>query len=228
MRLLKRLPYALLALALLLAVFNVAAASRAPLHAPRSTHLVFYLGPEDAVAKALALSDELTRTTDPAQAAVIVVNSIRPASEVAAQIRLRVEAGQMGLVLLMGPELDAAALAELGLAVSNVGRADDPRSLQPQERRVTDSPQAENEKPGFSLLSEIAWNSAPQVRERSVVTGAGIEPLVTLEGSGELFLGVVRNQVSASLSWPTGQGNLVSLPPWTTPPIATTPKCSIG
>lgn len=55
------------------------------------------------------MSDELKRTADVAQAAVIVINGVRPTPEVATQIRERVEAGQAGL-LLMGPELDATAL----------------------------------------------------------------------------------------------------------------------
>jgi O-antigen/teichoic acid export membrane protein len=141
------------------------------------------------VAQALALSDELAspggdlrRTPDVGQADVIVVNGVRPAPEVAAQIRARVEAGQAGLLLLMGPELDAGALAELGLAAMEVRRADDARSLQPAAPTAGVT---------ASLLNEIAWNSAPQVRARSVVSGGNIEPLVTLEGSGEVFLGYV-------------------------------------
>ena len=135
---------------------------------------VYYAGPPGAVLTALSLTDNFEIVDDPALAQVFVLNGTIPDAPL---IGSRLVEGA-GLVLLLGPELDAAGVqALLGFPVRLQARSD-PLSL------------IDNDQVSDPLLTEIVWNSAPQVRERYAVeaSNAGLRPLVRGFETGELIL----------------------------------------
>jgi O-antigen/teichoic acid export membrane protein len=124
---------------------------------------VYYAGPEGRVKTALGLAETFTLVTDPAAADVFVLNGTLPQPET---IAARVQAGA-GLVLIAGPDLPAAALPTLlGTPVTA-----EPRD---EELSLTAAPAGTD-----PLTTDIIWNSAPQVRERSLITPlpAGWQPV---------------------------------------------------
>ena len=133
---------------------------------------VYYAGPDDSVRTALMLAG-VRIVTDPADARVLVLNDAAPNP---AALARRVRAGA-GLLLILGPHISAAAAGTLlGQAVT-LTPASDPLSLDRAPGAVD------------PLVSEILWNSTPQVRERSVITGIALEPLVAGFGTDEVALG---------------------------------------
>jgi len=145
---------ALLALAVLLACTSPALAA--------NTLRVYYAGPEGGVRTALGLAADPSPgsgppfeiVTDPAQADVFVLNGIAPdLAGIAARVR-----ESAGLVLILGPELTADEVGTLlGVQVA-LELHDEPLSLTAAQH--VDDP----------LVTEIVWTSAPQVRERFVLT----------------------------------------------------------
>lgn len=133
---------------------------------------VYYAGAEEGVRTALALAG-FRIVTDPAVARVLVLNGVAP-DPLALADRVRDGAG---LVLILGPDLrvdDVAALLGRPVALT---LASEPLSL--DRAPGVDDP----------LISEILWNSAPQVRERSVITGVGFAPLAVGFRTDEVVLG---------------------------------------
>jgi len=165
----------LLTLVVLLAVLLAGCApATAPQNGPPLA--VYYAGPEDGVQQALALAGREAGwqvVADAAQAEVLVLNGRVPD---APALAARVQAGA-GLVLFLGPEIDAAQASAL------LGQ---PVTLAPQSAplSLTDAPGVQD-----ALLREIVWNSAPQVRERVLLEGSGLEPLVVGFEDGSLVLG---------------------------------------
>jgi len=184
---------AALAVALVLVGWNWGASlSSSPSNAPLP---VLYHGPNGAVRQALdvAVGAGQVRLVDSlADAGVVVVCDAALSPEEAEAIgravhgTLRVGDESKGLVVFLGPHLQPPTLNALlqRPAVITVEPRDDARALVPA------SPPAD---PADAvLLDEIAWNSAPQVRERSRVTGiAGLNPLVATVGDDEVVLGAV-------------------------------------
>jgi len=136
---------------------------------------VYYAGPAGAVQQALTLAcSELV--DDLAQAQAIVLNGVIPEGEALAA-RLREGAG---LVLILGPNLTATEVGRLlGVAVG-LERRDTPLSLTAAK--------------GLShpLLTEVAWSSAPQVRERFALASpaSALLPLVLGFEDQSLVLGM--------------------------------------
>lgn len=165
----------LLAVAILLAALS--ASGCAPAAPPAAPPLqVYYAGPEGGVREALDLAVReagLQWAAGPAQADVLVLNGTIPdAAALAEQVR-----SGAGLVLCLGPDLDAAQASTL------LGR---PVRLEPQSTplSLTDAPGAHD-----ALLRQIVWNSAPQVRERISLPESGLTPLVAGFEDGALVLG---------------------------------------
>lgn len=166
-------------LCLLLALL-VFFAIAAPVSADDSLR-VYYAGDEASAVRAALRLANFVLVADPSQADVLVLNNAIPDPDVvAAQLE-----GGGGLILFLGPDITSAAVeAAIGIPVTLTRRAD-PISLTGIE---LDDP----------LTTAIAWNSAPQVRERfEVVTprparGAGplssVQPLVTAYEDGEWLL----------------------------------------
>jgi len=147
---------------------------------------VYYAGPDGGVRTALELAADPAVNLDqpfalvsgPTQADVLVLNGVIP-DAVAARRRLDEGAG---LVLILGPELAAGDVeALLGVQVSLDARD---QALSLARARQPDDP----------LLSEIQWTSAPQVRERYLLTGDGValQPLVIGFDDHSLVLGAIE------------------------------------
>ncbi len=140
---------------------------------------VFYAGPEGSVKTALQLA-HFTLVTDAAQADVFVLNGEIPD---AALIRSRL-AGGAGLVLILGPRLTQDQVtALLGL----------PLVLSPH----TDAVSLATVNVRDPLISAIAWNGAPQLRERFEVQTpvSSVQPLVTAYEDGAWVLWQARPKV---------------------------------
>ncbi len=167
-----------------IALLSPAPATAAP---PRPEVAVYYAGPDGGVRTALTLAG-FRMVTDPAAAAVLVLNGAIPdPAALSGQVR-----GGAGLVLILGPDVSAAeastlletpvtlAPAAAALSLDRAGGANDP------------------------LVSEILWNSAPQVRERRALTGAALAPLAAGFGADELILGRMKvGQGTAFVLTPT-------------------------
>lgn len=118
---------------------------------------VYYAGPASGVLKALHLAPDFRLVDSPAQADVLVLNGL-----ISPEASERYRQGA-GLVLVLGPALNQAALASL------LG--------EPVVLTLADQAASLSAAPGSAhgLLKDIVWNSAPQVRERMRVQLAGGE-----------------------------------------------------
>jgi len=167
-----------------------------------------YFGPDDdlhpdGVRQALDLIPEaifvehLDSEVETAAAQVIVVNDASLSEDEAQAIGQAVKEGQ-GLVLLLGPQLTASALqAILGEDVEWEEGAD---AQTVQAMLGLDDP----------LIAQVTWNSAPQVRERSMLTGLDLEALVKTYETGEIVLGRTKlGQGTAYVitAWLSGENN---------------------
>ena len=83
-------------------------------------------------------------------------------------------------MLILGPALTAPEVEALWGAAVTLERRDDPVSL--------------TSAPGVSdpVVTEIIWNSAPQIRERFQLGGGGLEPLAEGFEDGALILGAAN------------------------------------
>lgn len=144
---------------------------------------VFYSGPQDGLYKGLLLYEGFSLVEDPAQAQVFVFNGDIPdIDEIASQL----QAGA-GLVLVLGPDLaaqDVEALIGGGTSLKTFGP--------PLQNAVSLVVAPEETDP---LLTEIAWNSAPQVRDRYLLESldGGINPLVVTYENGDMVLGELQS-----------------------------------
>ena len=134
-------------------------------HSPINVYYVEQAGgiqTEDPVLQALSLTDQLSLVDSLEQADVIVVYNAWPSFREVSAVR----DGGLGIVLLLGPQLDTqlVALGDLGLGWGG-GWGTEPISIEP----VPDA--------SGPLLEQIAWASAPQIKARSVVGGYFIKML---------------------------------------------------
>ena len=134
---------------------------------------VYYGGPSGAVSTALTLDKNIHLVSDISSVDVFVLNdSITNGSA----IQTCVEQGA-GLVLILGKDLSTSQLNTLlGVNASLVNK-EDPLSI--------------NSSPATSdrIEKEIIWTSAPQVRQRYLVSSSGFTPLVSGFEDGSLILG---------------------------------------
>ncbi|MBN1935384.1 MAG: hypothetical protein JW934_12005 [Anaerolineae bacterium] len=139
---------------------------------PRQAIAVYYAGAPApskpgvfGVRTAIELAQQTgfaTLVDDPAQADAIILNGVIPAPEDLGQY---VQSGA-GLVLVLGPEIDAMQLSTL------LGQ---PISIAPRKDALSLTSASETTSP---LLKEIVWSSAPQVRERSHLAGLDAESIL--------------------------------------------------
>jgi O-antigen/teichoic acid export membrane protein len=138
--------------------------------------IVYYAGPEGGVRQALLLDQDVVLTDDLAAAQVYVLNGTIPEQTVGT-IYTRVRFGSAGLVLILGPQLSTTALGDLiDYDVTQEARSD---ALSLAQVTTSTDP----------VLTDVLWNSAPQVRERSALTNEQLTPLVTGYEDGSLILG---------------------------------------
>ena len=140
-----------------------------PVYAVGSLH-IYYVGPEGNVKTALELA-KFDLVADPAQADVFVLNGIIPNDET---IFERIQKGDVGLVLILGSDMTEEQVTQLLGIPLQLHRRENPVSLTGLHLRD-------------SLLTEIVWNGAPQVRDRfEVLTPlSSVQPLVTNYEDGE-------------------------------------------
>src|SRR5512142_964291 len=148
-------------LLVLLIVVYLAASIIQPAHAD-DTLRVFYAGPDGSVKTALQLA-KFTLVSDPSQADVLILNGEIPSSPA---IQSRLEQGA-GLVFILGPSLTQEQVSTLLALPLSLERRDDAVSLTPLP--IHDP-----------LVTGIAWNGAPQVRERfDILTPiSSVQPLI--------------------------------------------------
>lgn len=147
----------------------VAVASAAPLS-------VRYIGPEGPVRQALQLTEamELVPGLAGADIAVLVDAAGMPPGgwhPLGSFVR---DGG--GLVIFMGPNPDPSLLAELGLSGLEISNHAGPIVLDPTAD-------------GSAVLDHINWQAAPQVRDRTSLSGGDLRPLVKDHESGDAVIG---------------------------------------
>ena len=139
---------------------------------------VYYAGStaaDDSVYQALKLAKDFEIVADPNQADVLVLNGMAPDAERVCELRLQQGAG---LVLILGPDLTADQVGTLLGAPVTLEQTDTALSLNTVAKVES------------SVLQEIVWTSAPQVRERFVLRGAtAAAPLVVGFEDQSLILG---------------------------------------
>ena len=143
-----------------------------PAYADNSLN-VYYAGPDGNVSVALSLDENIHRVDDMASAQVFVLNGVIPDAEF---IQLRIEQGA-GLVLILGPNISVTQLNTLLGARVTLEYQDDPLSLN-IPANITDS-----------LQKDILWSSSPQIRQRSMLSGSGLTPLISGYEDDSLILG---------------------------------------
>ncbi len=140
---------------------------------------IFYAGPQgkSGVGEALSIAEAggfVQRVSQPEQAEAFVLAGAGGLDPIAAGARLQAGAG---LVLLPDSSLTPQwASSLLGTPVTLQSRQD-PVSLE-NPAGLSDP-----------LVDEIAWNSAPQVRERLNINGVALKPLVVGYEDGSVILG---------------------------------------
>lgn len=136
---------------------------------------IFYAGPKNGVWTALNLARDFVVVQDIEEADVLVLNGEIPAS--AAGWR---QSGK-GLVFILGPELGSESVSSLLGFPVEITLHEDPISLD-------DAPGANH-----PMLTQVLWNSAPQVRQRSEVNTpiSSVIPLVSAYDHGEWVLWMV-------------------------------------
>jgi O-antigen/teichoic acid export membrane protein len=152
---------------LALIVLIVAFSYVAPVYADEPLY-VYYAGPNDDVQQALTLvkaQQAMTLTNEVTQANVFVFNDSIPNDP---RIATRVQSGEAGLVLFLGPDVTQKQVSGLLGYPLTLEKRTDPVS--PTNLKGVNDP----------LLTEIVWNGAPQVRERFMVTTpiSSVQPLV--------------------------------------------------
>jgi O-antigen/teichoic acid export membrane protein len=148
---------------------------------------VYYAGPDGSVKTALELA-KFTLVADPASAEVLVFNGSLPDARQAAEL---LQAGK-GVLVILGPDVTAQQVITLLSA--------DIR-LTPQEEPVSLKESAESTN---GLLQDVLWNTAPQFRQRFVISGADLQPIITDFAGEELLLG----------SQQVGEGQLYLVTAW--------------
>ncbi len=140
---------------------------------------VYYAGPAGNVRTALELSTSFEIVPTPQQAQVIVLNDSLPDPRLIASL----QASGTGLVLFLGPDIQAADLETVTGVSIHLDRAETPLSLIPA--RGSPDP----------LIGDVVWNSAPQVRERSLLLSPddNLIPLVSGFEDGSLILGKLQS-----------------------------------
>ena len=139
---------------------------------------VYYLGAGDetgSVLTALKLAKfELVETVEAAD--VLVLNGAVPDP---AAVRTSLETGS-GVMMILGPQVTAEEMA---------GIFGSPVQLTPRSDPVTLKEAAQTEELQDTILEDILWNTAPQLRERYELSQTELLPLIHSLESSEMLLG---------------------------------------
>jgi O-antigen/teichoic acid export membrane protein len=134
---------------------------------------IYYGGPSGALSTALTLDKNFHLVSDISTADVFVLNDTIGDGN-AIQARLKQGAG---LVLILGKDLSASQLNTLLGINTSLVYMEDPLSI--NSTPATADP----------IEKQIVWTSAPQVRQRDLVSSSGFTPLVSGFEDGSLILG---------------------------------------
>jgi O-antigen/teichoic acid export membrane protein len=161
---------------LLLGLVLLALFSLVPVVSADDTVRVYYAGSGGAVRTALSLARGFEIVSDPSLADVFVLDGSVPDP---ALIHNRLESGA-GVLLVLGP-----AVTEADVSVLLGG----PVLLEPLQEPLS---LLERSAAQDAVVADVLWNSAPQVRDRFLVTCPALTPLVSTyeDGYGSLILGV--------------------------------------
>jgi len=134
---------------------------------------VYYAGAQGGVRQALGLATDFQLVSDLAQADVVVLNGSVPDPTA---IATRVQSGA-GLLLILGPDLSAGQVGTLLGKQVILEKRDVSLSLTVAKDAAD------------PVLRQVVWGSAPQVRERLLLRGAGLDALVVGFDDSSLVLG---------------------------------------
>ena len=171
-----RISVVIIIVAVLLSFASPAVAQESPIR-------VFYTGSENSrIHTALKLADNFELVTDPGSADVFILNGPTPDAQT---ITSAVTKGA-GLVLFLSPEMTAEELGVLLNAPVTTQTKTDPLSLTTPDKTKD------------TTATGLVWNSAPQVRDRMIVTGVALDAIVIgfedkslVVGSGQIGEGRV-------------------------------------
>lgn len=173
-----------LAIAALLALTLTLPGARAGAQTAPTTVGVYYVGPEDAIAEAIALAAPLlVRVDQPDLAQVIVINNA-PLQDSLRAFGAEIQQGRVGLVLFCGPSFPQTAedlRALLGVSAFGLAQAAGPETVQ---IALVEDP----------LQPAIAWQSAPEIHARTLVNNPNLlRPIVTA-GADQAVIQRVRGR----------------------------------
>jgi len=156
---------------------------------------VFFLGREGSVRRALSISPEVSLVSQPSDVRVVVIGNALLDEAQARRLNTTVQAGT-GMVIFLGNQITSSMLeALLGTPVSL-----EPRSQ--VESIVANKALAD------ALLSQITWNSAPQIRERSVPRFRELQPQALVQTYK------VTDAEPVIMRFVVGKGTVYLLTPW--------------
>ena len=164
------------------------------------------MGREDAVAEAINLATPyIVRVDQPELAQVLVINNFLPREE--ETLRLfgsQVQQGDVGLVVFCGSQYtqtvgDLSVL--LGVSAFGMSRTDRPRAVQVGSE-------------ADPLQRAVAWNSAPQIRARTVISNPNLLLPIIATSSQEPVLQRIRGREEAQVFIVGGWFNTASNAEW--------------
>ncbi len=161
---------------------------------------VYYAGQGGPVHQALQLAG-VQFVNEPGAARVIVLDGRTPSAEQSGQVAGLVRQGA-GLVVIMGPDMDMPALAQLLPGSDAATVSTEPATIQAVGGERTLAPDMPAGAP--ALLRQINWRSAPQIRKRAVAIPAGLQPLVQTFDGQDIVVGYRA----------MGEGHVIWLAPW--------------
>lgn len=175
-----------LGLVLLVALILAGMGATALAQAPTGALGVYYVGPEDTIAAAIALAEPyLVRVDRPELAQVFVINDVQPAFE---DLRLwgrLIQRESVGLVVFCGPNFPTNSSLELqpllGVSTFGLNRRDVPFLL--TTRDASDP-----------LSAAVNWSSAPPLAARTVISNPNLLQLIAATTSGEPAVQRIRGR----------------------------------
>lgn len=152
---------------------------------------VYYVGREDAIAETINLAAPyIVRVDQPELAQVLIVNDFLPRDEETVRLyRNQVQQGDVGLVIFCGSQFPESVedLSQL-LGVSAFGMANIDQRLSVQAGSEDDA-----------LHQAIAWNSAPQIQSRTVISNPNLLLPVITTSTREPVIQRVRGREGAQV-----------------------------
>lgn len=177
-------------------------------HAQEERIAVYFVGAHSCLQRALELAPFVELTDDLGAVHVIVLNGGQADAVDVGKVAEAVRKGA-GLILVAGSKLSDADLSTLLGRPIETRTQQDARTLQSVEP-VGPSPldqlrrQAGLGEPTNPLFDQVNWRAAPQIRERSTFSDAGLEVLVRTFETNEPILAQTR----------LAQGTVYLLTPW--------------